>query len=84
LQLNADSVRQIRGLADDLILDADDQRTLTDVPISYPPCDSGVFEEGVEVLVHFAGHDRDSPTVVGFRREPIPCPGGRLSWAQLR
>jgi uncharacterized protein YkwD len=84
VRLNDDAVRQPRGLGNNLILDAADQRTLTAVPIVYPPCDGAAFEEGDEVLVHFAGHDRDAPTVIGFRREPIPCPGvGRISWRQL-
>jgi hypothetical protein len=83
VQLPADTARQPRGVVEALVLDADDQRTLTAVPISYPPCDSEVFGEGDEVLVHFADHDRDTPAVVGFRREPIPCPAGRLSWRQL-
>lgn len=83
VQLNADTVRQLRGLTEILILDANDQRALIAVPINYPPCHSEVFAIGDEVLVRFADYDRNLPTVIGFRREPIPCPGGRLSWAQL-
>jgi len=83
IALATGSVRQPRGVSQALILDAEDQRTLTAVPISYPPCASEVFSEGDAVLVHFAGHDRTAPTVIGFIREPIPCPGGRQSWAQL-
>jgi hypothetical protein len=83
LQLNDGAVRQPRGVTENLMLDADDQQTLTAVPISYPPCDSQVFQSGDEVLVYFASHNRDAPSVIGFRREPIPCPGGRISWGQI-
>lgn len=82
VQLIDATPRQPRGEPDDLILDADDQRTLTAVPIVYPPCNSAVFEEGVDVIIEFVGQSRDAPRVIGFRREPIPCPS-RLSWTQL-
>lgn len=53
---------------------------LENVPISYPPCDGQVFEYGDEVLVLFEGVERDSPKVIGFRREPRPCP---QVWEQI-
>jgi hypothetical protein len=84
IALGTGSVRQPRGVTEELVLDAEGERALFDVPISYPPCASQVFSEGDAVLVHFAGHDRTTPTVIGFIREPTPCPGGRQSWAQLR
>jgi hypothetical protein len=84
LELTEQTIRQPRGVAEELTLDAVDQRTLTAVSIVYPPCNGEVFQAGDAVLVFFAGHDRDTPTVIGFRREPVPCPGGRLSWSQLR
>ena len=57
---------------------------LTNVPISYPPCHGEVFEVGDAVLVLFEGQQRDHPKVIGFRREPRPCPGGRISWEQVQ
>jgi len=33
--------------------------------------------------VLFEGQNRDAPKVIGFRREPRPCPGGRTSWQQI-
>lgn len=53
---------------------------LTNVPISYPPCNGSVFEEGDAVLVLFEGQDRDHPKVIGFRREPKKCPP---AWSQV-
>jgi uncharacterized protein YkwD len=83
VRLNDGLVRQPRGVTEELPLDAADQKTITNVMISYPPCDSERFEVGDEVLVHFVGHDRDVPVVIGFRREPLPCVGGRLSWREV-
>lgn len=63
-------------------LDLNEHETLTNVVISYPPCNGYGFEEGDEVLVLFEGHDRSSPKVVGFRRAPRDC-NGREDWLQL-
>lgn len=63
-------------------LPIDDVATLTNVPISYPPCNGAIFQAGDEVLVAFDGYDRDSPRVIGFRREPRPCLDGQISWEQ--
>jgi hypothetical protein len=62
----------------------DEVLTLSSVPISYPPCHGEAFEVGDAVLILFEGYDRDVPKVIGFRREPRPCPGGRTSWTQFR
>lgn len=61
-------------------LDSEEERTLVDVPIVYPPCNGRVFGLGNEVLVWFEGQQRQSPTVIGFRREPVKCP---RSWQQI-
>ncbi len=67
----------------EMALDTEAQETLTNVPIEYPPCNGQRFEEGHEVLIFF-GFDRATPKIIGFRREPLPCPGGgRMSWSQL-
>jgi hypothetical protein len=65
-----------------LVLDAHEQRVLSSVPINYPPCGASAFKEGDAVLVFF-DYDRNTPLVIGFRREPVPCPA-RVSWQQLR
>ena len=63
-----------------MALDTTDQETLTNVPIEYPPCNGRLFLVGHEVLLFF-GFDRATPKIIGFRREPLPCPnGGRVSW----
>jgi uncharacterized protein YkwD len=63
-----------------MALDTEAQETLTSVPIEYPPCNGQRFEVGHEVLIFF-GFDRATPKIIGFRREPLPCPnGGRVSW----
>lgn len=66
-----------------LALDGDDDLLLMGIPISYPPCNGEVFEIGDEVLILFEGFARDTPKIIGFRREPRPCPSGRLNWGQL-
>ncbi len=63
-------------------LDLNETATLTNVPISYPPCNGYAFEEADEVLILFEGHDRTDPKVVGFRRAPRDC-NGREDWLQL-
>jgi uncharacterized protein YkwD len=66
-----------------MALDTEAQETLNNVPIEYPPCNGQRFEVGHEVLIFF-GFDRATPKIIGFRREPLPCPGGgRMSWLQL-
>ena len=56
-------------------LDLNELETLTNVVISYPPCNGYGFEEGDDVLILFEGHDRTKPKVVGFRRAPRDCNG---------
>ncbi|MBK8184322.1 MAG: CAP domain-containing protein [Candidatus Competibacteraceae bacterium] len=63
-------------------MDINATATLSNVVISYPPCNGYGFEEGDEVLVLFEGQDRDNPKVVGFRRAPRDC-NGREDWLQL-
>lgn len=72
-----------RGNAECAALPVDETLELLNVPISYPPCHGEVFEAGDAVLVLFEGQQREHPKVVGFRREPRPCPGGRISWSQI-
>lgn len=67
---------------EDAPLDLNEQASLTDVLISYPPCNGYGFDVGDEVLVLFEGHDRASPKVVGFRRAPRDC-NGREGWREL-
>lgn len=57
--------------------------TLAGVLIDYPPCNGAVFEVGDEVLIRFAQFDWAKPTVIGFRRAPVPCPPRRISWEQI-
>lgn len=80
LTLEERGVREIRGVGESLILDSPDQRSLTNVPISYPPCDGDVFYVGDQVLVMFEGQNRDAPKVIGFKFAPRVCPQGRMSW----
>ena len=82
--LTLDSQVTLRGAdAAELELDSTAQQTLVNVPISYPPCSGEVFQVGDSVLILYEGFNRDAPKVIGFRREPRPCPGGRQSWEQL-
>jgi hypothetical protein len=57
--------------------------TLENVPIHYPPCNGAVFAVDDAVLIQYEGFDKSKPIVIGFRREPKPCFGGRTSWTQL-
>lgn len=74
---------ECRGGSEVTAMPIDDVLTLTNVPISYPPCNGEVFQAGDEVLVLFEGASRDSPKVIGFRREPRPCQDGQISWGQV-
>ena len=67
----------------EMALDGDADLTLADVPIWYPPCNGAVFQIGDEVLLWFDGWTRAKPKVIGFRREPKPCPQGRQSWRDI-
>ena len=93
--LTAETSRLFHGERTALGLNA--SATLTDVPISYPPCHAAAFfapiivvggqeyagtDPASEVLVLFEGQDRDKPKVIGFRRDPRSC-AGRLNWHQL-
>jgi hypothetical protein len=82
IDLEQQPIRKKRGSAEVLVLDAHEQRVLSSVPINYPPCGASAFKEGDAVLVFF-DYDRNTPLVIGFRREPVPCPA-RVSWQQLR
>lgn len=62
-------------------LDLNATAALQNVPIRYQPCGSWAFDVGDEVLVAFGGN-RDTPTVIGFRREPRDC-SGRIGWIQM-
>jgi hypothetical protein len=53
---------------------------LIGVPIVYPPCGGSVFKENDEVVVYFP-FGWETPSVIGFRREPKRCAGS--SWQQI-
>lgn len=72
-----------RGTSDLAALPINTTLELLNVPISYPPCHGEVFQAGDQVLVLFEGYNRDAPKVIGFRREPRPCPGRLISWGQI-
>lgn len=55
-------------------LPLDEVVILSNVPIYYPPCHGRVFKKDDAVLVLFEGYARNQPKVIGFRREPKPCP----------
>lgn len=70
----------INGFGNGGVLGFGNGDILSNVPIEYPPCDGAAFEAHDEVLVYFNG-DRETPVVIGFRREPVRC---RSSWRQLK
>jgi len=61
-------------------LPIDDAEVITNVPISYPPCNGDAFDLGDEVLVLFEGQQRQLPKIIGFRREPKRCSG---TWTEI-
>lgn len=63
-------------------IDINQSTTIQNVPINYPPCLGSVFSVGDEVLLSF-NFDAATAEVIGFRREPRPCPGQPISWEQL-
>lgn len=73
------TLRNARG-QDNLPIDDDDDEVITNVPISYPPCNGRAFSMNDEVLVLFEGQNRDQPKIIGFRREPKACPD---SWIEI-
>lgn len=84
LILNAEAARPLSEDLAGMPLDGEgtlDERTLSNVPIFYPPCHSDVFAAGDEVLVVFQGYDRSKPKVIGFRRNPKFC--GGITWQQF-
>ena len=48
------------------------------VPIVYMSCNSYAFTTGDHVVVEFTGNDFDSPTVIGFVKEPKECDSTKL------
>ncbi len=46
------------------------------------PCGASVFAVGAEVFVLFEGDNRETPVIIGFRREPKTCEG-RVSWRSV-
>lgn len=89
--LNAVDARQLagekrrRGGYGSADLDLNATATLTNIPISYPPCDGAVFAVDDEVVVEFTGFDRAKPAVIGFRREPRACVSiRRIYWEQIQ
>lgn len=77
LTLETIQARKLEDEADTLDLSLDENLNLTNVPISYPPCNAHAFEVGDDVLVLFEGFNRDTPKVVGFRFVPRTAPGGQ-------
>ena len=82
VDLEAETARLLSN-EKEMALDGDADLTLADVPIWYPPCNGAVFQIGDEVLLWFDGWTRAKPKVIGFRREPKPCPQGRQSWLDI-
>lgn len=56
--------------------------TLFNVPFEYMRCNSRAFNVGDEVVIRFDAQNWATPKVVGFMREPRPCGGATLRWAQ--
>jgi len=77
------AARDLPGRPIEQAMPLDEVVTLSSVPISYPPCHGEAFSVGDAVLILFEGYDRNIPKVIGFRREPRPCFGGRTSWTQI-
>lgn len=73
-----------RKLSREIALDLDDGNALYEVPFAYPPCNGAVFHVDDEVVIRFAGKNRTQPQVIGFRRKPIQCPQGRMTWRSLQ
>lgn len=81
VQLNDAIARELSGDESEMSINKfNDYEILTGVPIVYPPCNGVAFYKDDEVLVYFDGMNRETPVVVGFRRQPHKCPD---SWAQL-
>lgn len=71
-----------RALGDALVID--ESLALTDVPIVFLPSSCWtLIAVGAEVLVQFDGQDRDTPQIIGWRREPLPCSVSQISWGQV-
>ncbi len=79
LTLETIQARKLDDEAATLDLSLDENLNLTNVTISYPPCNARAFKIGDQVLVLFEGFNRDTPKVVGFRFVPRDCTG-RTSW----
>ncbi len=62
-------------------LDFSGGEALANVQIRYASCGYWAFEVGDEVLLSFGGN-RDTPVVIGFRREPRNC-RDRIGWIQM-
>jgi hypothetical protein len=73
-----------RNLYKDENLNINETVSLENILFEYPSCQGAVFTVGDEVLIRFLGFDRTQARIIGFRREPRPCIGGRTSWTQLR
>lgn len=84
VRLEAIAARSLSGRPEEPDLALDETLALSSVPIRYPPCNGEVFEVGDAVLILFEGFARDQPKIIGFRREPRPCVGGRTGWTQYR
>ena len=57
-------------------LDVNQGTVLTGVPIDYMDCNAAAFADGDNVVVEFTGQDFDSPRVIGFKDNPVPCTTG--------
>ncbi len=76
------SAESARPASNESPLYLDRATSYTNVPFRYP-CGSDVFAVYDEVFALFEGANRDQPVIIGFRREPEKCSGGRTSWQQL-
>jgi len=54
-------------------LDVNQSTTLSNVPIEYYCCDGDVFADGDRVVIAFEGQDWETPKVIGFESNPLPC-----------
>lgn len=71
------NARTMLSFGADMALDAN--HTLTSVP----NLGCGPLSVGDDVLVQFTGHNRDTPTILGKRREPRACEEGRIGWQEI-
>lgn len=60
-------------------LPVNDVDSLANVPVAYQSCNTAAFRVGDRVLVEFRDRLWSNPRVIGFKSNPLPCPGGAIS-----